>query len=92
MEEANMTLVAAVLVVGLLVGAGTGYYMAPSEPKTQTPPTYNQPQVQPEAKNYATKADLLELTMLVYGAIGASLIAALAAIVSLMQISRRVAG
>jgi len=32
------------------------------------------------------------LTTLVYGAIGASLIAALAAIVSLMQISRRIAG
>ncbi|GAH44983.1 unnamed protein product, partial [marine sediment metagenome] len=32
------------------------------------------------------------LTGLVYGAIGASLIAALAAIVSLMQISRRIAG
>jgi len=33
-----------------------------------------------------------ELTTLVYGAIGASLVAALAAIVSLMQISRRIAG
>jgi uncharacterized protein YoxC len=32
------------------------------------------------------------LAMLVYGAIGASLVAALAAIVSLMQISRRIAG
>ena len=32
------------------------------------------------------------LTTLVYGAIGASLIAALAAIVSLMQISKRIAG
>ncbi|GAG59055.1 unnamed protein product, partial [marine sediment metagenome] len=32
------------------------------------------------------------LTTLVYGAIGASLVAALAAIVSLMQISRRIAG
>ena len=31
MEETDMTLVAAVLVVGLLVGAGTGYYMAPVE-------------------------------------------------------------
>ena len=30
MEEPNMTLVAAVLVVGLLVGAGVGYYMAPA--------------------------------------------------------------
>ena len=30
MENTNMTLVAAVLVVGLLVGAGVGYYMAPS--------------------------------------------------------------
>ena len=30
MENTNMTLVAAVLVVGLLVGAGAGYYMAPS--------------------------------------------------------------
>jgi len=32
------------------------------------------------------------LSTLVYGAIAASLIAALAAIVSLMQISRRIAG
>lgn len=30
MENTNMTLVAAVLVVGLLVGAGVGYYMAPA--------------------------------------------------------------
>ncbi len=30
MENTNMTIVAAVLVVGLLVGAGVGYYMAPS--------------------------------------------------------------
>jgi branched-chain amino acid transport system substrate-binding protein len=30
MENTNMTLVAAVLIVGLVVGAGVGYYMAPS--------------------------------------------------------------
>ena len=30
MENTNMTIVAAVLVVGLLVGAGVGYYMAPT--------------------------------------------------------------
>jgi methyl-accepting chemotaxis protein len=41
-----------------------------------------------EANQQATSG----LTTLVYGAIGASLIAALAAIVSLMQISRRIAG
>jgi outer membrane murein-binding lipoprotein Lpp len=40
-----------------------------------------------DAKSAATG-----LTTLVYGAIGASLVAALAAIVSLMQISRRIAG
>jgi hypothetical protein len=40
-----------------------------------------------DAKNVASG-----LTTLVYGAIGASLVAALAAIVSLMQISRRIAG
>ncbi|HUV54363.1 MAG TPA: hypothetical protein VMW03_04070 [Candidatus Krumholzibacteriaceae bacterium] len=40
-----------------------------------------------DAKNAANG-----LTTLVYGAIGASLVAALAAIVSLMQISRRIAG
>jgi hypothetical protein len=40
-----------------------------------------------DAKNAASG-----LTTLVYGAIGASLVAALAAIVSLMQISRRIAG
>ena len=40
-----------------------------------------------EAKNAANG-----LTTLVYGAIGASLVAALAAIVSLMQISKRIAG
>jgi len=40
-----------------------------------------------EARNAANG-----LTTLVYGAIGASLVAALAAIVSLMQISRRIAG
>ena len=40
MEETNMTLVAAMLVVGLLVGAGVGYFMAPVEvidEPTQTP-------------------------------------------------------
>jgi branched-chain amino acid transport system substrate-binding protein len=30
MENTNMTLVAAVLIVGLVIGAGVGYYMAPS--------------------------------------------------------------
>lgn len=49
------------------------------------------------ASNAATAAESASdaasgLTTLVYGAIGASLIAALAAIVSLMQISRRIAG
>jgi len=29
-DESNMTLATALLVVGLLVGAGVGYYMAPS--------------------------------------------------------------
>jgi hypothetical protein len=44
-----------------------------------------------EAAN-AAKDAASGLTTLVYGAIGASLVAALAAIVSLMQISRRIAG
>jgi hypothetical protein len=49
------------------------------------------------AQNAATAANEARnaangLTTLVYGAIGASLVAALAAIVSLMQISRRIAG
>lgn len=44
-----------------------------------------------EAAN-AAKDAATGLTTLVYGAIGASLVAALAAIVSLMQISRRIAG
>ena len=47
-----------------------------------------------DAKDAAetTQQQTSGLTTLVYGAIGASLIAALAAIVSLMQISRRIAG
>ncbi len=44
-----------------------------------------------EAANKASEA-ASGLTTLVYGAIGASLVAALAAIISLMQISRRIAG
>jgi hypothetical protein len=49
------------------------------------------------AQNAATAAEAARdaansLTTLVYGAIGAALVAALAAIVSLMQISRRIAG
>jgi len=44
-----------------------------------------------EAANAARDA-ANDLTTLVYGAIGAALVAALAAIVSLMQISRRIAG
>lgn len=97
MENTNMTLVAAILVVGLLVGSGVGYYMSEpvettSQPQTQIPPTYNPQPVQPSGQTYATKEDVVGLYTLVYGAIGASLVAALASIVSLMQISRRLAG
>jgi len=38
MESANMTLVTAILVVGLLVGAGVGYYMAPETVEVPSTP------------------------------------------------------
>jgi len=37
--DSSMTLVAAVLVVGLLVGAGVGYYIAPVDYNTETTST-----------------------------------------------------
>jgi len=103
MAQSNQTKMAVLLVVGLVIGVGAGYMLAPTEGSYYPrPPSYTtgydlgwkdgfadgKASVDPiGSSDIEDKVD--SLTTLVYGAIGASLIAALAAIVSLMQISRR---
>ena len=108
MSQNSQTMLSVLLVVGLVVGAGVGYFMAPSE-YTDGSGSYQtgydtgyekgfsdgQSSRQSSFGSYDSsqiEESISGLTTLVYGAMGASLIAALAAIVSLMQISRRFAG
>ncbi len=102
MAQSNQTMMA-VLVVGLVIGAGAGYMLAPTEgPDYARPPSYTTGYDDGWRNGFADgkasvdpigSSDIEEkvdsLTTLVYGAIGASLISALAAIVSLKQISTR---
>ena len=105
--EDSQTMLAVLLVVGLVVGGGIGYFMAPSSDGSNYDAGYQEGYndgydaadsswgIDPPddfSEQYATKDDVGGLTTLIYGAIGASLIAALASIVSLMQISRRIGG
>jgi hypothetical protein len=105
--SSSTTMMAVLLVVGLVIGGGVGYFAAPKEITTAgTGDTYQRGydkgydegfQAGKMEKTYTrSDSELMEavtgLTTLVYGAIGASLIAALAAIVALMQVSRRIAG
>lgn len=100
MEMRGNNLAITLLVMGLIMGGGIGYFMAPTGGDQ-----YSQYELQRAYdEGYATAkssssssssyqnteiADRLSgIETLVYGAIGASLVAALAAIVSLMQIAR----
>ena len=104
MAQSNQTKMAVLLVVGLVIGAGVGYMLAPKggEGDYPRPPSYTTGYDDGWRNGFAdgkASADLIVssdieekvdgLTTLVYGAIGASLISALAAIVSLKQISTR---
>ena len=103
MAQSNQTKMAVLLVVGLVIGAGAGYMLAPKGgPDYPRPPSYTTGYDDGWRNGFAdgkASADLIvssdieekvdSLTTLVYGAIGASLISALAAIVSLKQISTR---
>ena len=90
------------LIVGLLIGVGMGYMLAPRK-ETGYGSSYQIGYDEgfedgfTEGKSSISTTDSIGieakvdgLTTLIYGAIGASLISALAAIVSLMQISRRI--
>jgi len=103
MAQNNQKMMVVLLVVGLVIGVGAGYMLAPKGGSFYPrPPSYTtgydfgwkdgfadgKASVDPiGSSDIEDKVD--SLTTLVYGAIGASLISALAAIVSLMQISRR---
>ena len=98
--ERNTTKMTVLVIVGLLIGVGAGYMMAPREESgygSSYQIGYDEGFEDgfTEGKSSISTTDSIGiegkidgLTTLVYGAIGASLIAALAAIVALMQISR----
>ena len=67
----------------LVIGAGIGYYLAPEEVGYTYPPQTE------ETELTHIHEEVKGLTILIYGAIGASLIAALAAVVSMMVVYRR---
>ena len=71
----------AVIAVVLIAGLGIGYVMAPV--KTEYKPPV------PIPNDISVRLD--GIVTLLYGAVGASLIAALAAILALMQISKNIA-
>ena len=100
--ERSTTKMTVLVIVGLLIGVGVGYMLAPRK-ETSYGSSYQIGYDEgfedgfTEGKSSIDTADstgieekVEGLTTLVYGSIGASLIAALAAIVSLMQISRRI--
>ncbi len=110
--ENSQTMLVVLLVIGLAVGAGAGYFMGPGgddnsehwydsgydagfitgQTSAVIPWGSDPPDDFSNTDIRDLKDDVSGLYTLVYGAIGASLIAALAAIVSLMQTSRQLAG
>ena len=79
------------IITALLLGGFLGYTLAPREVIHIDRPVEVAPELLPENEILEEIRETTDgLTTLVYGAIGASLIAALAAIVSLMQISRHI--
>ena len=98
MSQANQTMLAVLLVVGLVVGSGIGYFMAApyengdsSNYQAGYDDGYEQG-LEDRSPSYSSSSDSEDtqgLYTLIYGAIGASLVAALASITCLMQVSRR---
>lgn len=103
MEQRKYTMLSILLVVGLVIGAGAGYLLRGGSNPDYTSSSYitgyddgwevgfadGKASVAPEEVP-DIEDSLSTVITLIYGAIGASLIAALAAIVTLMQVSRRV--
>lgn len=100
MENRPATTMAVILIVGLVVGIGFGYFIAPTVDQGSSAyrlgydegfeDGYTEGQKSTGTAGSQEVLDSLTgLVTLVYGAIGASLIAALAAIVTLMEISKR---
>ncbi len=97
MSGSSNNMLAALLVVGLMIGAGLGYFMAPDVDQGSSPykAGYNEgyddgyAQGQESTGIVTEDQDITTVITLIYGAIGASLIAALVAIVTLMEVSRR---
>ena len=100
MSDSSTMIMAVLLVVGLTLGAGVGYFMTPKEIDTNVSDyqsAYDEGyadglKAKPtsgSSSSYDITEKLDEIINLLYGAIGASLVAALAAIVSLAQISKR---
>lgn len=100
METRPATTMTAILIIGLIIGIGIGYLMTPTVDQGSSAyrlgydegfeDGYTEGQKSTGTAGSQEVLDSLAgLVTLVYGAIAASLIAALAAIVSLMQVSRR---
>lgn len=79
----GMRMFLAYFILALVIGGGIGYYLAPEKVG------YTYPTLTEETEHAHIHEEVEGLTTLVYGAMGSSLIAAFAAIVSLMQVSRR---
>ncbi len=91
--EKRNTAVILIAVTALIVGASVGYFMAPREViRIENPIEYTPELASEDVILEEIRYEVTGLATLIYGAIGASLIAALAAIVSLMQISKQIAG
>jgi len=88
-KQVNKLTLLIVLLIGLIAGGVVTYMAFPPQrtvvERVEVPVTDPGDPVTVEK----LQEEMLGLTTLVYGAIGASLIAALAAIVSLMQMSKR---
>lgn len=78
MDAQDKTIIA--LVLGLLLGIGLGWVLAPDVVITQ-------PQTPTDLSKIGDKIN--SLTTLIYASIGAALVSAIASIVALMQVSRR---
>lgn len=87
-SKVNKLTLTIVFLIGLIVGGGVAYMAFP--PQRTVVETVEVPVTNPGDAVTVEKLEeeMSRLITLTYGAIGASLIAALAAIVSLMQISK----
>lgn len=80
-QSTILTLV--LIIIGPFIGASIGYFAAPRK-NIDTGYSPQEPQY-----SQTLEEKIERLIILIYAAIGASLVSALAAIVSLMQLSRR---